>query len=183
MGNPGPANQGLRFCYPIRVCCRISKIYSLDVLQTSQNQCCWSASLWCVSGSCFFHFDADPDPTFHSDEDPDPDTTVPFKLMRTRIPPFKLISIRILPLNFSLRFGASSAPKWPFKASTFSLWCGSGSMQIRIRNTVQNCTVPYLHVLYGTVCGTILRIKNHLEIGTGTYTWFINWQYSEPVLP
>ncbi len=40
---------------------------------------------------------------------------LPFTLMRIRI--------RILTLIFS-RFGHSNAPKWPYKASTFSLWCG-----------------------------------------------------------
>ncbi len=41
-----------------------------------------------------------------------------FTKMRIRILPFNLIRIRIL-LHY--------APKWPFKASIFSLWCGSGS--------------------------------------------------------
>ncbi len=72
--------------------------------------------------------------------------------------------IQILPLSYSTsRFWASNAPKWPSKASTFSLWCGSGwdpafhfdavllstsmririqlpkMMRIRIHNTVSQC--------------------------------------------
>jgi len=63
---------------------------------------------------------ADPDPAFH--------------LMRIRILPFTLMrsgSVPILPdpdpTTHFFPFGTSNAPKWPSKASTFSLWCESGS--------------------------------------------------------
>jgi hypothetical protein len=106
-----------------------------------------------------FQFDADPDLTTHFFSDLDPPTLqndprrVPpfftlkririlhFTLMRIRILPFSLMRIRIWTLlsTFS-RSGPSNDPKWPSKASTFSLWCGSGSyfsilMRIQIQPT------------------------------------------------
>ncbi len=47
-------------------------------------------------------------------------------LIRIRLP-VTLIRIRILQLTF-YRFGPSNAPKWPSKASTYSLLCWSGSV-------------------------------------------------------
>jgi hypothetical protein len=47
-----------------------------------------------------------------------------FTFIWFRILPFLSMRIRILPFTFSSRFWPSNAPS---KASTFSLWCGSGS--------------------------------------------------------